>query len=202
MWERGPCPHTHTYPMSRKSSPMPTDIDVPALHRLVNGFTTRSAWRLETRRRYAGNETDPAYDQWRRGQKSQWDSTSPYAHAVRARADHGATTERVRIIDDPPTESQRYLLAHAIGHAELLGETVLCLPRPQAERIALPAEDWWLFDTGLVAALRYNDGDRLLGASVITSPPHVARYTALRALARTRAVPARAYADATDPRRP
>jgi hypothetical protein len=52
--------------------------------------------------------------------------------------------------------------------------------REDAERLRLPAEDFWIFDSRLVAVLRFDDEDTLRDVEVITEPAEVLRYCQVR----------------------
>ncbi|MEU9102121.1 DUF6879 family protein [Streptomyces sp. NPDC048361] len=59
-----------------------------------------------------------------------------------ARADRtGKRFERVRLVDDPPTDGQRYLLASGLGNVDA-GEDIRNLVRADAERLGLPDGDF------------------------------------------------------------
>ncbi|MFI5807179.1 DUF6879 family protein [Streptomyces sp. NPDC051561] len=171
----------------------PRIIDLTAFGRLFENFE-HSAWRLETRRRYASDEATEEYEVVSRGETPRWDLQSPWALTMRAKADTGAALGRVRIVDTPPTPGQRYLLAHAVKN-EAIGEDVHILSRGEAERQRLPAEDFWIFDSRLVALLRFDEDDNLLDVELITEPAEVNRYAQVRDAAQHYAVPFRQYTE-------
>ncbi|MEW2132548.1 DUF6879 family protein [Streptomyces sp. NPDC005435] len=61
--------------------------------------------------------------------------------------------------------------------------------REDAERTALPAEDFWIFDPRLVALLHFDDDDNLLNIELTTEPAEVVRYCVVRDAAMHHAVP-------------
>ncbi|MEU1127879.1 DUF6879 family protein, partial [Streptomyces sp. NPDC005899] len=71
-----------------------------------------SAWHRETRGRYAVDEQSDNYAQFARGEKPLWDLETPWSSGIREKTAGGAYVGRVRVVDDPLTEGQRYLLAH------------------------------------------------------------------------------------------
>lgn len=162
-------------------------IDLEAFGRLFENFE-HTAWRLETRRRYASDEATDTYAQFLRGETPVWDMGTGWAVTMREQTDAGALIGRVRLVDDPPTEGQRYLLAHARKNAAL-GEDIRNLYREDADRLRLPAEDFWIFDSRLVALLNFDEQDNLLDVELITEPAEVNRYAQVRDAAWHFAVP-------------
>ncbi|ARX84177.1 hypothetical protein SMD44_03615 [Streptomyces alboflavus] len=104
-----------------------------------------SAWRLETRRRYASDEVTDTYRQFAAGEQVEWDLGDPWCQGRREQSALGKRFERVRILDEPPTEGQRYLLDNARRNAAV-GEDIRVLRRDKADELLLPAEDFWIFD--------------------------------------------------------
>ncbi|MFE9472453.1 DUF6879 family protein [Streptomyces griseofuscus] len=152
-----------------------------------------TAWRLETRRRYASDE---ASDRWEGFIETgsvveDWPDGSPakeFRDMIRAQTEQGKRVERVRIVDQPPTVGQRYLLDGARWNIAT-GEDIRNLWRIDADRFRLPAEDFWLFDSRLIALLRFDDDDQLTHVDLITEPAEVVRCCMVRDAAWHHAVP-------------
>ena len=127
-------------------------------------FTTfeHTAWRLETRRGYASDRAGEKYHRYVETQQMADDPDRPWCVNVRAQTAQGKRIERVRIVDDPPTREQRYLLAGAAINNEA-GEDIRNLWRAQADRLGLPAVDFWLFDARRALVLHFTDTDDYLG---------------------------------------
>ncbi|MEU8866915.1 DUF6879 family protein [Streptomyces umbrinus] len=162
-------------------------IDLDAFNGLFETFK-HTAWRLETRRRYASDEATDTWAQFTRGETPTWDLGTPYCDMIRSQTEQGARVERVRLVDSPATPGQRYLLAHAEKNAAL-GEDIRNLSRADAQRLQLPGEDFWIFDSRLVARLNFDDADNLLDVELITEPAEVVRYSMVRDAAWHHAVP-------------
>lgn len=109
-----------------------------------------SAWRLETRRRYASDEATETYAQFAAGRPVQWDLDDLWCRERREQVALGKRFERVRILDEPPTAGQRYLLDNARRNTAA-GEDIRILTRSKADELRLPAEDFWIFDARVVA---------------------------------------------------
>ncbi|MGW3913174.1 DUF6879 family protein [Streptomyces sp. NPDC005070] len=147
-----------------------------------------SAWRLETRRRYASDETTGTYAQFLAEGRVDWDLDDPWCTGRRQQSALGKRFERARIVDEPPTVGQRYLLDNARRNTEV-GETIRVLTRSRAEELGLPCEDFWLFDARVVALLHHDQDDVMTEVELITNPVEVLRYAQVREAAWHFAVP-------------
>ncbi|QKW07622.1 hypothetical protein HUT18_15785 [Streptomyces sp. NA04227] len=153
-------------------------VGLDAFNKLFETFR-HSAWRLETRRRYASDEATETYAQFMASGEVSWDMESWYCVTIRRQTDDGKTVGRVRVVDDPPTPGQRYLMLNARRNA-LLGEDIRNLSRADAEQLRLGDQDFWIFDSRLVAVLNFDDADNLVSVELITEPAEVVRYSMLR----------------------
>ena len=106
------------------------------------------------------------------------DSVSAFRKTVQAQTALGKRFERVRLVDAPPTTGQRYLLEHARWNIES-GEDIRNMRRTDADRLRLPAEDFWLFDSRLIALVCFDD-DQLTHVELITEPAEVVRCCMIR----------------------
>ncbi|WP_432095940.1 DUF6879 family protein [Streptomyces sp. bgisy100] len=138
-----------------------------------------TAWRLESRRGYAGDRQSAEYQQFLRGEPSDEDLTDPYYVARREQASAGKRFERVRIVDDPPTEGQLYLLHRAQFNISA-GEDIRNLHRSDAVRLGLPDSDFWLFDSRTLVTFRFDAEDHILGVQVSEDPEEVVRACQIR----------------------
>jgi hypothetical protein len=164
---------------------------------LFNKFE-HTAWRLETRQRYASDE---AGERWARfietgsldGDEADVPEARRWSDTIRAQVAQGKRVERVRIVDQPATLGQRYLFESAKWNIGL-GEDIRNMWRADADRLRLPAEDFWLFDSRLVALLRFDDDDQLTHVDLITEPAEVVRCSMVRDAAWHHAVPREQFA--------
>lgn len=147
-----------------------------------------SAWRLETRRRYASDEETDTYRQFLAEGRVDWDLDDPWCTGRRDQSALGKRFERVRILDEPPTPGQRYLLDNARRNTAV-GENIRVLFRSRAVELQLPQEDFWIFDSRVVALLHHDDADEMTGVELITNPVDVLRYAQVREAAWHHAVP-------------
>lgn len=88
---------------------------------------------------------------------------------------------------------QLYLLDNAKRNNSL-GEETRNLWRKDAERLHLPTEDYWLFDSRIVALLNFDHDDRLVDVELITEPAEVVRRSLVREAAGHHAVPYEKFA--------
>ncbi|MGW2936330.1 DUF6879 family protein [Streptomyces sp. NPDC001156] len=166
---------------------VPELVDRDTFRRLFETFE-HTAWRLETRRGYASDRQDPDYQAFLATGASTCDPSEPWFINIRRQTDAGKRVGRVRIADNPPTTEQLFLLDYA-RHNAAVGEDIRYLWRQDAERASLPAEDFWIFDSRLVALLHFDNDDNLLSIEVITEPAEVVRYSIARDAAVHHAVP-------------
>jgi hypothetical protein len=164
---------------------VPEIVDRAAFRRLFETFK-HTAWRLETRRGYASDRQDPDFQAFLATGSSPCDFSDPWFVTIKTQTEAGRTVGRVRVADKPMTTEQRFLLDYA-RHNAAVGEDIRYLWRQDAA--GLPAEDFWIFDSRLVALLHFDDADNLLNIEVITEPAEAVRYAMVRDAAMHHAVP-------------
>ncbi|MFH8789394.1 DUF6879 family protein [Streptomyces roseoverticillatus] len=157
---------------------MPTLIDFDEFDGMFETFE-HAAWRLETRRAYRSDEETETYQRFMQGRDAGYDLDDPWCTSRREQSALGKRFERVRIVDNPPTPGQLYLLDGARRNAAV-GEDIRNLWRSDAERLRLPAEDFWLFDSRVATLLHFDSEDRLTGVELITDPVKIAHYCQVR----------------------
>jgi hypothetical protein len=161
----------------------------------VRSFS-RSAFRLEARREYTLTYERADYERFCAGQPTPPPELAwwrPWLDRVAQYIAEGKTIGRVRLIDTPPTDYQRWLLWSSPWH-ETVGEDMRYLRRNDAERIGLPMQDWWLLDDAFVIVMDFTDDGQIAGKSLIVDPATVANYHRWRQLARHHAASARQIA--------
>lgn len=171
----------------------PRILNPEQFSRLFDNFL-HSAWHLEMRQRYAVDEQGDDWKQFIAGLTPTWDLDTPWGRTIRAKTQDGAYVGRVRILDNPPTTGQRFLLAYSEKNAAL-GEDVRNMWRADAERVNLPSKDFWIFDSHIVALCLFDTDDQLTGAELITEPARVNQYNRLRDIALHYATPYSEFAE-------
>ncbi|MFF5709657.1 DUF6879 family protein [Streptomyces sp. NPDC012756] len=139
---------------------------VPSFAELL-GRCERSAVHLEMRDSYASTDR---FESWRRGERIDWDDRAswwhPYDQLITDTVARGVSIRRARIISEPVTEYIRW--EHYVTHANVTaGEDVRWLPRRRATDIALPGNDFWLFD-GEFLRVHHFSGDGAVVEDEIT----------------------------------
>lgn len=157
---------------------MPEFIDDSTFGTYFETFQ-RTAWRLETRRGYASDRQSPNWARWKAGENVSHDPGSAWHENVQRQTAAGKRFERIRLVDDPPTDGQLFLLARAPIN-EAAGEDIRNLWRAGAERLRLPAVDFWLFDDHHALVLQFDDADTYLGAERVDDPERIAEFCRFR----------------------
>ncbi|MFF3897916.1 DUF6879 family protein [Streptomyces sp. NPDC001812] len=154
-----------------------------------------TAWRLETRRGYASDRNSPKWQRWLNGEDITAEPPNAWRQNVTTQTAQGKRFERVRIVDTPPTDGQRFLLASAPGNVAA-GEDIRHLTRTEAARLRLPDHDFWLFDSKILARFAFDEeDDTTLGVYVTEDPAQVLAACQARDAAWHHAVPAREFAE-------
>lgn len=133
-----------------------------------------TAWRLETRRAYAADQRSEAYARFLRGEPRQVNPDNPWSVMVREATAQGRRIERVRVLDEPPSENQRYSLT-SVAENLTAGEDIRYLARAQAQAHGLPDEDFWLFDSRVLARFRWDESGWATHLDLTDEPSEVLR---------------------------
>lgn len=104
----------------------------------------RTAWRLEARRGYASDRQSAHWARWKAGEDVGHDPSSAWREKIQRRTTAGKRIERIRLVEDPPTEGQLFLLAPAPSN-ETAGEDMRNMWCADANRLGGPTVDFWLF---------------------------------------------------------
>ncbi|WP_323182100.1 DUF6879 family protein [Streptomyces sp. NBC_00424] len=131
-----------------------------------------TAFRLETRRGYATDRAGARFQAFMRGVDPAPEPDNAWHVNVRERTAQGGRFSRVRIIDEPPTDGQRFLMASATANASM-GEDIRVLARAQAVHLELPDYDFWLFDSRILVRFHIDEQDVTTGVEVIDDPADV-----------------------------
>ncbi|MFK4065800.1 DUF6879 family protein [Streptomyces sp. NPDC029674] len=138
----------------------------------------RSAIHLEMRDGYM--QSDPEYVSWRDGARetSRYldQESSAWLALMRETTARGVVVRRARIVSEPVTDYIRFE-HHVTAGNVAAGEQVRWLPRRRASDLALPGNDFWLFDDRLVVFLHFTGEGELSpeGDEERTTDPAVVR---------------------------
>ena len=103
----------------------------------------------------------------------------------------GKTITRVRIIDSPPTDYQRWSVWCSRWHLDA-GEGIRYLPRSAADLLGIPRGDWQLFDHNRLVLMAFTATGEPSGKTLVTDPAVIRRYREWRSLALRHATAAEA----------
>ncbi|MER6531905.1 DUF6879 family protein [Streptomyces sp. NPDC001508] len=121
---------------------------VPTFDELIAGCT-RSAVHLEMRDSYAVDYEEGPFADWKNGfrhdpaDRASW--WRPWLDLIQETVARGVVVRRARIVSEPVSEYTRFLYDGTFTNVAA-GEQVRWLPRRRASGIALPGNDFWLFD--------------------------------------------------------
>lgn len=133
----------------------------------------RTAVHLEMRDAYM--KSDPAFIDWKAGQAL--DSAERWADwhtLVTGATSRGVEVRRARIVSTPVSEYIRFEYDVTGGLNIAAGEDVRWLSRRSSTDLALPGNDFWLFDSSLVLVNHF-DGDGENMEVELTDAPEVAK---------------------------
>jgi hypothetical protein len=142
----------------------------------------RSAFRLETLDAYAVDDERADFELFLAGspQPPPWQD---WLDQVAAQTAAGMTITRVRVLAEPPTDYQRWMLWAQPWYARA-GEDMRYIPRSQANALRLPLEvDWWLLDDERLVLMYFTKSGEVAGKILTTEPGIVARHREWRDLA-------------------
>lgn len=152
-----------------------------------------TAWRLETRQGYATDRRSPKWDRWKAGADIAAEPLDAWRENVVQAVAEGRRFERVRLVDQPLTEGQTFLLDSGLGNVAA-GEDIRNLPRAEAARLGLPDWDFWLFDSRLLARFVFDEEDTTLGVVLSEDPVDIAAACQARDAAWHHATPTAEFA--------
>lgn len=146
-----------------------TSITDDQFERILKGFERESV-HLETRDAYGTTVELPHMAKWAAGEPDDLAWLQDWCSTLRAHVSMGKSIRRARIVSEPLSDYQRwsYSIAHPMVEA---GEDIRWIPRSRASSIAVPGNDFYLFDDHLVVFLVYS-GNGLGTDKVTSTDPH------------------------------
>ncbi|WP_113699269.1 DUF6879 family protein [Nonomuraea lactucae] len=133
------------------------------------GQCRHTAMHLELRDTYTPD--DPVYLDWKAGHAidavARWPEWVELATTTIRR---GVSIRRARIVSEPVTDFIRYEYELTDALNVGVGESVRWLPRKRASDLALPGNDFWLFDGRLVRFGLFSGDGVYLGDEVSEDP--------------------------------
>jgi hypothetical protein len=154
-----------------------------------------SVYRLETLQAYAGSGEAEVIEAFALG-KSWPRSTLKDAWTQNVAANHraGKIQQRVHVVVEPLSEYMKFELTWSYGPNAEAGEDIRVIPVRSGEwPPSLPREDYWLFDSSKLYAMRYEADGTWLGAEPVDDPSHIVSACQWRDAALCLATPWRDY---------
>ncbi len=141
--------------------------------------TRRSAVHLEMRDSYGIGEEAAEFEAWRSGWRPSPEPETwwnEFHTMVREAVERGVVFRRARIVSEPVSDYIRY--EHGCTYQNIAaGEFVRWLPRREASDLALPGNDFWLFD-GEIIMWNHFTGDGGSAGPELDERPAVAKLCA------------------------
>jgi hypothetical protein len=139
---------------------------------LAGGFD-REAAHLEMRDAYGTAVELPHMAQWAAGVPDDLEWLQGWCAILRGHAAAGRSVRRARVVSEPLSAYQRWSHSIALPMAEA-GEDIRWAPRGLLSAVALPGNDFYLFDDRLAVFLLYT-GDGLAAGMAGSADPAVLR---------------------------
>ncbi len=131
----------------------------------------RSAWHLEMRDGYMLD--DPDLVRWQHGHRvdpadraSWW---RPWLDLIADTTARGVAIRRARVVSEPVSEYIQFEYDMSFTNVEA-GERLRWLPRRQALDLALPSNDFWLFDQEVLVVNHFSGNGDWVEAQTVTNP--------------------------------
>lgn len=146
-----------------------TSITDEEFDKLLADFM-RESIHLETRDAYGTAIELPYMAKWAAGEPDDLEWLQGWCSTLREHVKAGRRVRRARIVSEPLSDYQRwsYSIAHPMVDA---GEDIRWVPRRLVSSVAIPGNDFYLFDDQLSVFLIYA-GDGLAVDKVTSTDPH------------------------------
>jgi hypothetical protein len=120
---------------------------------------------LEVRATYAPSYERKDYERFLAGEPYELPWMQDWLSMVQAATNDGRRFARVRVVDLPLSDYNRWGFALA-QHNIAAGEDIRYMTRSRAQEISLPNHDYWLFDSHTLLQMRFDEDDRFVGGEV------------------------------------
>jgi hypothetical protein len=134
---------------------------------------THSAVHLEMRDSYSVDYEEGPFAEWKKGfrhdpaDRASW--WRPWLDLIQGTVSRGVVVRRARIVSEPVSEYTRFLHDGTFTNVAA-GENIRWLPRQRASEIALPGNDFWLFDEQWVHWNHFDGDGGWTGEEIVDSP--------------------------------
>lgn len=128
-------------------------VDADEFERLLEDFENE-ALHLETRDSYGTAVELPYLAKWLAGEPDDLGWLEGWCRTLRSHVKAGRSVKRARIISEPLSDYQRWSHSIAAPMVEA-GEDIRWIPRRLVSTVAIPGNDFYLFDDRLAVFLHY-----------------------------------------------
>ena len=132
----------------------------------------REAIHLETRDAYGTAVELPHMAKWAAGEPDDLEWLQGWCATLRAHVRAGKAVRRARIVSEPLSDYQLWSFSIAQPMVEA-GEDIRWVPRKLVSPVALPGNDFYLFDERLIVFLLYAGNGLATEKLVSTEPAHI-----------------------------
>lgn len=127
---------------------------------------------LETRDAYGTAIELPYMAKWAAGEADDLEWLQDWCATVRGHVANGRPVRRARIVSEPLSDYQRW--SHSIAHPMVdAGEDIRWVPRRLVSSVAMPGNDYYLFDDHLVVFLIYAGNGLAIDRVTSTGPSDI-----------------------------
>lgn len=148
---------------------------VPTFDELLRGCE-RSAVHLEMRDSYTVDNETSGFAAWRAGHREDPNDRAswwrPWLDLIADTVQRGVVVRRARIVSEPVSEYIRFEYDGSFTNIAA-GEQIRWLPRRQASDLALPGNDFWLFDNRLIRWNHFTGDSVSAGGEMCEDPAAV-----------------------------
>lgn len=138
---------------------------------LLSDFA-RTAVHLETRDAYGTTTELPHMAKWAAGEPDDLQWLQGWCATLRRHVSAGRSVRRARIVSEPLSDYQRW--SHSIAQPMVdAGEDIRWVPRRLVSSVAVPGNDFYLFDDQLVVFLLYSGSGLGTGKVISTDPADI-----------------------------
>jgi len=134
-------------------------------------YFSKTAFRLEVQPVYTVNDEQESLEEFLAGEPrpvTEFPFYAAWLHQIRIATLEGRSVERVRVLEEPPTDYQRWEMWSG-QYNIAAGEIIRYMTRSRAQSAGLPlADDWWLFDRRHLAIMRFGQHGEPMGGEIIS----------------------------------
>lgn len=152
----------------------------------------RTAFHLEVQDTYSTPEESEPFRRFLTGEPDDFAWHQPWLTLIKETTGAGRSVSRVRVVTVPHVDYTRWGLTVAELNIAA-GEDIRWLPRHLTADLALPLDDFWIFDDERVVFTVFEPGGRFAGGAETTDPFIAERCRAAHRQVWERATPHAAY---------